>query len=422
MDKLVINGGKPLHGTVKISGAKNAALPICCATILAPGVHTLRNVPDLRDIRTTVELLSRLGIKIDDSKLTSENILEIDTTKIDSVRAPYELVKTMRASILVLGPLVAREGKAEVSLPGGCAIGARPVNIHIKGLEAFGADFDLKHGYIYAKANKLKGAEFASDITTVTGTENLMMAAVLAEGKTVLSGSAMEPEVVALGEMLIEMGADIKGLGTTRIEINGGKPLNPVDFTVMPDRIETGTYMAAAGITRGELFLEGAEPRHIESVIAKFRETGVTVTEKENGINVKGDGILAADIKTKPFPGFPTDMQAQFMAMMTISEGGLSVINETVFENRFMHVLELQRMGADIRIEGSCAIVNGTSQLSGASVMATDLRASASLVIAGLAAEGVTEVLRIYHLDRGYETIGKKLRAVGADIERKKGD
>lgn len=418
MDKLSIRGGRPINGRVKISGAKNAALPALCATILAPGKHVIKNVPCLRDIRTTIELLIRLGISVDDSRLESDNILEIDTTTISSIRAPYELVKTMRASILVLGPLVAREGKAEVSLPGGCAIGARPVNLHLKGLEAMGSSIRLKHGYIIAQAPTLKGAEFAFDVNTVTGTENLMMAACLARGTTVLSGAALEPEVVGLGKMLKEMGADIKGLGTNRIEINGAKPLHPVEFTIMPDRIETGTYMAAAAITNGELLLEGADASQLGAVIGKFREAGVTVEEEDDGIRVRGDGTRAVDIKTRPYPGFPTDMQAQFMALLSLAKGGLSVVTETVFENRFMHVLELQRMGADIRIEGHSAIINGVDTISGADVMATDLRASASLVIAGLAADGTTNISRIYHLDRGYERMEEKLKAVGADIER----
>jgi len=422
MDKLIIRGGKPLKGRVKISGAKNAALPAFCATILAPGRHVIRNVPDLRDVRTVIELLQRLGVSADDTRLSSEGVVEIDTSKITSVRAPYELVKTMRASVLVLGPLLAREGRAEVSLPGGCAIGARPVNLHLKGLETLGAKINVEHGYINAVADGLSGAEFAFDTTTVTGTENVMMAAVLAKGTTVLTDAAKEPEVAALADMLSAMGADIRGAGGARIEIRGGKPLQPVDFTIMPDRIETGTYMAAAAITGGELILEGAEPSHIEAVTAKFREAGAKVDETPEGIKVKGDGFRATDVKTKPYPGFPTDMQAQFMALMTLAEGGISVITETVFENRFMHVLEMQRMGADIRIEGHSAIVHGVKKLSGAAVMATDLRASASLVIAGLAAENTTEISRIYHLDRGYQRMEEKLGRVGADIERVKGE
>jgi UDP-N-acetylglucosamine 1-carboxyvinyltransferase len=421
MDKLIIRGGRPLNGSIKISGAKNAALPAFCATILAPGRHTLRNVPCLRDINTTIALLRTLGAVVDDSRLESEHVAAIDTTRISSVRAPYELVKTMRASILVLGPLLAREKKAEVSLPGGCAIGARPVNLHLKGLEAMGAVIRLNHGYIIAKTSALKGADIAFDLTTVTGTENLMMAAALAEGKTVLEGAAMEPEVVALGEMLIAMGAEVRGLGTTRIEITGGRPLQPVDFTIIPDRIETGTYMAAAASAGGELLLEGADPVHLGAVISKFREAGVEVEEEAGGLRVSGDGLRAADVKTKPYPGFPTDMQAQFMALMCLAKGGISVITETVLENRFMHVLELQRMGADIKVEGQAAIIHG-GQLSGANVMASDLRASASLVVAALAADGETEIARIYHLDRGYERMDERLRAVGADIERIKED
>jgi len=421
MDKLVIKGGKRLEGTVKISGAKNAALPALCATLLAPGKHVIRNVPSLRDIGTTIELLRRLGAKVDDSKLQTEHLLEIDTTIISSVRAPYDLVKTMRASILVLGPLMAREGKAEVSLPGGCAIGARPVNLHLKGLERMGSTVNVSHGYINAQVARLKGAEYAFDTTTVTGTENLMMAAALAEGTTILTGAAMEPEVTALGEMLISMGADIKGLGTGKIEITGKNSLSPVDYTVIPDRIEAGTYLAAAAITRGDVFLEGADHEHLEAVIEKFKEAGMHVKNEETGIRAQSNGIRSVDVKTKPFPGFPTDMQAQFMAFMCMAEDSLSVITETVFENRFMHVLELQRMGADIKIEGNSAIVHGAGKLSGASVMATDLRASASLVLAGLAAEGETEVLRIYHLDRGYERMEDKLGALGADIRRLEG-
>ncbi|HUT54446.1 MAG TPA: UDP-N-acetylglucosamine 1-carboxyvinyltransferase [bacterium] len=421
MDKLVIRGGKPLSGRVRVSGAKNAALPAFCATILAPGRHVIRNAPNLKDVQTTIELLRRLGVVVDDSRLAAEHVAEIDTSRISSVRAPYDLVKTMRASILVLGPLLAREGKAEVSLPGGCAIGARPVNLHLKGLETLGASIRLQHGYIIAQAGGLKGAEFAFDVSTVTGTENLMMAAALAQGTTVLTGSAMEPEVTALAEMLVAMGADIHGLGTTRIEIRGGKPLHPVDFTIMPDRIEAGTYMAAAACTRGEVLVEGANAGHMEAVIAKFREAGVTVEERPEGLLVKSDGVRAVDVKTQPYPGFPTDMQAQFMVLMCMAKDGISVIAETVFENRFMHVLELQRMGADIRIDGHSAIIHGRGQLSGTSVMATDLRASASLALAGLAADGETEILRIYHLDRGYEKMEEKLKNLGADMERVKG-
>ncbi len=421
MDKLVIKGGRRLEGTVRVSGAKNAALPALCATLLAPGKHVIRNVPSLRDIGTTIELLRRLGAKVDDSNLQTEHLLEIDTTTISSVQAPYDLVKTMRASILVLGPLMAREGKAEVSLPGGCAIGARPVNLHLKGLERMGSTVNVSHGYINAHADRLKGAEYAFDTTTVTGTENLMMAAALAEGATLLTGAAMEPEVTALGEMLISMGADIKGLGTSKIEITGKDCLSPADYTVVPDRIEAGTYLAAAAITRGDVFLEGADPQDLEAVIEKFKEAGMHIKNEETGIRAQSNGIRSVDVKTKPFPGFPTDMQAQFMAFMCMAEDSLSVITETVFENRFMHVLELQRMGADIKIEGNSAIVHGTGKLTGASVMATDLRASASLVLAGLAAEGETEVLRIYHLDRGYERMEDKLSALGADIRRLEG-
>jgi len=419
MDKLVIHGGRRLQGEVSISGAKNAALPLLAAAILAPGKHVFHNVPRLRDIDTTLELLTTLGVEVDRSGLQHDHTLAVDTANLKSHLAPYELVKTMRASVLVLGPLLARTGKAEVSLPGGCAIGARPVNLHLKGMEQLGAEVQIEHGYIKAQADKLHGAEIAFDISTVTGTENVMMAAVKAEGRTVLTNAALEPEVVELAEVLVKMGAKIKGQGTEVIEIEGVKELRPVEHAIMPDRIEAGTFLAAAAITGGELLLKGARADHLAAVIAKLREAGVAIEEKGGGLRVRGDGLRAVDVSTRPYPGFPTDMQAQLIALMCRAEG-LSVITETVFENRFMHVLELQRMGANIKIQGRSAIVTGVPKLSGASVMATDLRASASLVLAGLIAEGTTEVLRIYHLDRGYETLENKLQAVGADIERAK--
>ncbi len=419
MDKLVIRGGARLRGEVGISGAKNAALPVLCATLLAPGRHLLENVPRLRDIDTTLELLTTLGAEVDRSGLERDHALVVNTAKLTSPRAPYELVKTMRASILVLGPLLARAGEAEVSLPGGCAIGARPVNLHLKGMEALGAEVKIEHGYIRARAKALRGAEISFDISTVTGTENIMMAAVKAEGKTVLTNAALEPEVVELAEVLVKMGAKIKGHGTEVIEIEGVKELHPIEHRIMPDRIEAGTFLTAAAITGGELLLKGARADHLTAVIAKLREAGVKIEEREDGLLAQGDGLRAVDVTTRTYPGFPTDMQAQFMALMARAQG-LSVITETVFENRFMHVLELQRMGAHIQTQGRSAIVTGVPKLSGASVMATDLRASASLVLAGLIAEGTTEVLRIYHLDRGYEALEAKLRAVGANIERGK--
>lgn len=421
MDKLVISGGKKLKGEVTISGAKNAALPIMASAILAPGRHGFENVANLRDVLTMCKLLEELGAKVDRSRLAAHNALEIDTTEIRSLRAPYELVKTMRASILVLGPLYARFGRAEVSFPGGCAIGARPVDQHLKGLEMLGAKVNIEHGYICAEKQGTHPAEVSFDITTVTGTENVMMAAVFTPGKTVLVGAAQEPEVVDLANYLIKMGADIKGQGTDRIEVQGVSSLKPASYKIMPDRIEAGTYLAAAAITGGELLIKNAMPEHLESVIAKLHESGARVEQKPDGIKVWREGkIRGVDIRTQPFPGFATDMQAQMMALLSFAEGGLSVITETIFENRFLHALELQRMGANIKLEGNRALVSGVKKLSGAKVMATDLRASASLVLAGLAAEGVTEVSRVYHLDRGYELMEDKLRKVGAEIKREK--
>ncbi len=417
MDKLVIEGGIPLKGEVRISGAKNAALPILAATLLAEGRHLVRNVPRLRDIKTIGQLLERLGARVDTSGM-DRNELMIETGSQDQVLAPYELVRTMRASILVLGPLLARAGRAEVSLPGGCAIGTRPVDQHLKGLEALGATIEIRRGYIHAETPGLKGAEFTFDVNTVTGTENLMMAACLAEGTTVLGNAACEPEIGELAGVLIKMGADIRGAGTEEIVIQGVAELKPINHSVMPDRVEAATYMAAAAITNGELFLQGACSDHLHSVISKFREAGVELEEKDGGILARADGLKSVDVKTSPFPGFPTDVQAQIMAMMCMAEDGLSVITETVFENRFMHVLELKRMGAEIKIRDRSAIVSGVDCLEGAAVMATDLRASASLVLAGLAARNTTEVLRIYHLDRGYENMEEKLVKVGARIKR----
>ncbi len=419
MDKFIIEGGHPLRGEVTVSGAKNSALPLLAATILAPGQHQLSNVPKLLDVKTTVHLLRNLGAEVDDSRLSSENILAVNTDNLDNTTAPYEMVKTMRASILVLGPLLARNGQAEVSLPGGCAIGARPVNLHLKGLEALGARIQVEHGYIKARAKKLRGREIHFDTSTVTGTENLLMAAVLAEGTTVLSNAAMEPEVTELAQVLGSMGARISGAGTERLIIEGIKDLKPISHEIMPDRIEAGTFLIAAAIIGGELIIKKARIEHLHAVVDKLREAGVQISEINAGLSVRRTGpLVSVDIKTQAYPGFPTDMQAQFMALMCLVPGGLSVITETVFENRFMHVLELQRMGADIKIEAHSALVHGVSSLSGAKVMATDLRASASLVLAGMVAQGTTEVTRIYHLDRGYEDLEKKLNKLGAKIQR----
>ena len=415
MDKIRIQGGIPLKGKVALSGAKNAALPIMSATLLTDGWSTLSNLPALRDIQTEKKLLSFLGASFEERP---EATLRINSSKIDRFEAPYDLVKTMRASILVLGPLVARFGRARVSLPGGCAIGARPINLHLAGLESMGARIDLKHGYVEAKARHLRGAEIIFDIPTVTGTENLMMAACLAKGKTIIGNAAKEPEVVDLANFLTAMGAKIEGVGTDIITIQGVPFLNPTDFKIMPDRIEAATYMVAAGITGGEITLDGYDGSCVETVVVKLREAGLEFSQKKTGLTVHGHRkIKSVSLTTQPYPGFPTDMQAQFMALMSIGQE-TSIIKETVFENRFMHVSELRRMGADIQVSGNQAVVKGVSRLLGAPVMATDLRASASLVLAGLAAEGTTEISRVYHLDRGYEGLEKKLLPLGARIER----
>jgi len=421
MEKLIIEGGAQLSGEVKISGAKNSALPILASTILAPGKHRFENVPYLRDILTMCQLLVELGAKIDLSQLEQENVLEVDTSSINNIRAPYELVKTMRASILVLGPLYARFNRAEVSFPGGCAIGARPVDLHLKGLELLGAEVKVEHGYIYAEKKKAQGQEVHFDFPTVTGTENVMMAGALTPGKTVLFNTAQEPEVVDLANYLNQMGAKITGQGTERIEIIGVETLTPGQYRIMPDRIEAGTYMVAGAITEGDLFLKEAKAEHLEAVIAKIQEAGVKIERKKDGIRVlRQDRLKGVDIRTQPYPGFPTDMQAQIMALLCLAEGSLSMITETIFENRFLHALELQRMGANIKLEGHSALITGVKKLTGAKVMATDLRASASLVLAGLSAEGITEVSRIYHLDRGYEKMDEKLQKMGAKIKRVK--
>lgn len=415
MDKIVINGGKPLHGNVQISGAKNAALPVLASALLTAGTNTFHNIPDLMDIKTIKKLLCSMGAEIE-----GEETVKICVDKITSHTASYELVKTMRASILVLGPLVARAGVARVSLPGGCAIGARPVNLHLKALEDMGASVELKNGYIEAKAKKLKGADIYFDLPTVTGTENIMMAATLAQGTTVLNNAAREPEVVNLADVLKGMGAKIRGAGTDVITIEGVTSLKPTKASIIPDRIEAGTFMVAAGMTRGEINVLGCNPNHLEALINKLRDTGMKISTIKNGLKVSaGKKINSVDVKTLPYPGFPTDLQAQIMAYMCIGSG-LSVISETVFENRFMHVSELMRMGADIVIQGGNAIVRGVPKLRGAQTMATDLRASASLVLAALVAEGTTEISRVYHIDRGYQTIEKKFSALGADIKRVK--
>jgi len=416
MDKIVVKGGERLIGETPVSGSKNAALPLFAASLLAEGDNVLSNVPHLKDVDTMGKVLKVLGAKVERDGQTCH----IDATRIASHEAPYDLVKTMRASVLVLGPLVARMRKAKVSLPGGCSIGARPVNLHLKGLEALGARIELHHGYIEAKADRLKGATINFDLSTVTGTENLMMAAALAKGKTVLQNAAMEPEVTELAHVLNKMGAKITGVGTSVIHIEGVESLRAAEHAIIPDRIEAGTLMVAAGLTRGNIKLLHCPVHHMEAVVTKLIEAGMEITPEGDGIRVVGSRrIRSIDVKTAPYPGFPTDMQAQLMVMMSLARG-LSVISETIFENRFMHAPELIRMGADIKIEGNTAIVKGVKKLSGAPVMASDLRASAALLLAGLAADGITEVHRVYHIDRGYENIEKKFRKLGARIKRAK--
>jgi UDP-N-acetylglucosamine 1-carboxyvinyltransferase len=415
VDAIRIRGGRRLSGTIQVGGAKNAALPILCATLLSDGASRLRNVPGLRDIDTTAALLRFLGRDIE---VALPEVRVGEATGPARPEAPYELVRQMRASVLVLGPLVARYGRAKVSLPGGCAIGARPVDQHLKGLEALGATIHVEHGYIVAEAARLRGAEIVFDLQTVTGTENLMMAAALATGRTTLVNAAREPEVEELGRVLNKMGARIEGAGTSIVRIEGKDTLDPFDHAIIADRIEAGTFMAAVGAAGGTVTLADVPTEDLEPVIVKLRQTGVSIDREGAGTIVSREGKLAAvDVITAPHPGFPTDMQAQLMALL-VAAPGTSVLTETIFENRFMHVPELIRMGADVEIRNNAAIVRGVRALEGASVMATDLRASASLVIAGLAAEGETVVRRVYHLDRGYERIEKKLAAVGADIER----
>ena len=413
MQKLVIRGGNTLEGTVKISGAKNAALPLMAASLLTEGPTIYSRVPQLRDIQTTIRLLRELGVTV-----SGNDVLHLDASNIHSHEAPYHLVKTMRASILVLGPLLARFGKARVSLPGGCAIGSRPVDLHLKALTSMGVDIALSGGYILAECARLKGARIYFDVSTVTGTENIMMAAVLAEGTTVLENAAKEPEVEELARVLNKMGAHIEGAGTDVITIEGVNTLNAVEHAIMPDRIEVGTYMIAAGITQSSITLSDCTLSHLHALVEKLEEIGLSIVVTNGSIMVKGKRPLkSTDIKTLPYPGFPTDMQAQIMALLCLAEG-TSIISETIFEDRFMHVGELKRLGANIRLEGNSAVIKGVKELCGAPVMATDLRASASLVIAGLVAGGVTEISRVYHLDRGYESMEDKLSNLGADIQR----
>lgn len=416
VDKLLVGGGVPLRGEIRISGAKNAALPVLVASLLAQGPVRISNIPHLQDVTTTMELLGRMGVHlVVDEKMT----IEADSSEVTEPRAPYELVKTMRASILVLGPLLARFGEAEVSMPGGCAIGSRPVNLHIKGLQAMGADIALEDGYIKARAKRLKGARIFMDVVSVTGTENLLMAATLADGVTVIENAAREPEVVDLAQCLTRMGAKIEGAGTSELRIEGVKQLAGGSHDVIPDRIETGTFLVAAAITAGKIRLRHACPALLEAVLDKLREAGAHIETGPDwvALDMKQQRPRAVNVRTAPFPAFPTDMQAQFVVLNAVAEGA-GTVTETVFENRFMHVQELQRMGANIELEGNTAIVRGVERLHGAPVMATDLRASASLVLAGLVADAHTTIDRIYHIDRGYECIEEKLAQLGASIRR----
>ena len=413
MKKLIIRGGRKLKGEVKISGAKNAALPLMAATLLTEGGNSFSNVPQLRDIKTFADLMRQLGVEI-----KGKSVLQIDASNLNSYEASYELVKTMKASVLVLGPLVARMGKARVSLPGGCAIGPRPINLHLKALESMGVKIRLERGYVLAECRRLKGAKIYFDVSTVTGTENIMMAATLAKGTTVIENAAKEPEVEELALVLTKMGAKIEGAGKDVITIEGVKKLKSINHTIIPDRIEAGTYMIAAGITQGDITLLNCRVNHLNALIEKLEEIGLEIKKVKKGLRVVGrSSIKSTDVKTLPYPGFPTDMQAQIMTLLCLANGN-SIISETVFKDRFMHVGELKRMGADIRLEENSAIVNGVKKLNGAPVMATDLRASASLVLAGLAARGITEVSRVYHLDRGYELMEEKLSQLGANIKR----
>jgi UDP-N-acetylglucosamine 1-carboxyvinyltransferase len=417
VDCIVINGGNPLKGEVSVSGSKNAALPIMVATLLADGCHKISGIPDLMDINTLAKLLTHLGAEIQ----FNEN-MEVKTHNISVFDAPYELVRTMRASFLVIGPLIARLGKARVSLPGGCAIGVRPVDIHIKGLEAMGVKIDIDQGYVTASCDELKGAHIILDMPTVGGTENIIMTACLAKGTTVIENAAREPEIIDLVEALKTMGAKITGEGTGIITIEGVSKLNPLNYTVIPDRIEAGTFMVAAGISKGDIYIKNCPVKYMGATIDKLRETGIVIEEENGLVHVSSSGkINSVEITTNPYPGFPTDMQAQMMAILSIADG-TSVIRETIFENRFIHVAELDRLGASIKVEHDTAIINGVDKLKGATVMATDLRASASLILSGLIAEGKTTVLRVYHLDRGYDCLEEKLKLLGADMYRTKED
>lgn len=416
MERLIINGGNRLEGNVKISGAKNAVLPIIAATLLGQSPSLLEEVPDLEDVRTISEVLCQLGVKV---KQNSDNTLYVDSTVIGSCEAPYELVRKMRASFLIMGPLLARSGHAKISLPGGCAIGTRPIDLHLKGFEALGAEIEIGHGYIEARApHGLTGARIYLDFPSVGATENIMMAACMAKGQTILENPAHEPEIIDLANYLNVMGAKVRGAGTNVIKIEGVDRLMGKTYTIIPDRIEAGTYMVAAAMTRGNVYIENAISEHLKPVIAKLKEAGVTIEEDINGIRVKCDGpIKAVDVKTLPYPGFPTDMQAQFMAMQAVSEG-TSMVTETVFENRFMHVDELKRMGANIKIDGRTSVIEGVKSLTGCQVKATDLRAGAAMVLAGLVADGETQVGYIHHIDRGYDDLVTKLCGLGADIRR----
>ena len=416
MKKLKIQGGHSLRGEIHISGSKNAALSIIAASIMTEERIVLENIPHLEDVTTMIRLIAGMGVSV---TLADDNKLILDSSKIRNFLAPYDLVKTMRASILVLGPLIARFGEASVSLPGGCAIGARPVNLHLDGLKAMGADVEINEGYICAKAKKLKGAHFSFSPVSVTGTANLMMAGVMAEGQTILENAATEPEVINLGEFLLKMGAKIKGLGTRKIMIDGVNKLSSTEHKIIPDRIETGTFLVAAAITKGSVLLKKTQPEHLQSVLDLLRQTGAVIFYEEDTIELTMNltNIKPADFTTQPYPGIPTDMQAQLMVLNTIAPGN-SIVVETIFENRFMHVLELQRMGADISLSGNTAYITGVKKLQSAPVMATDLRASAALVLAGLVADGETHIDRIYHIDRGYECIESKLSLLGAKVAR----
>jgi UDP-N-acetylglucosamine 1-carboxyvinyltransferase len=416
MDKLLISGGHALQGQVRVSGAKNAVLPILAGALLADGPVTIENVPHLNDVTTTMALLGRMGVQLTvDERMN----IEVDGSEVQDLYAPYDLVKTMRASILVLGPMLARHGRAEVSLPGGCAIGTRPVNLHLEGLRALGADVRVEDGYIHARCERLKGNRFVLDAITVTGTENLMMAATLAEGTTVLENAAREPEVVDLANFLNQMGAQVSGAGTDRVVIDGVSSLSGTRYRVLPDRIETGTFLCAAAMSQGRVMVRDTRPNLLDAVLTKLEATGAELDVGDDWIqlDMRGRRPRAVHVRTAPFPAFPTDMQAQFSALNAVAEGAGSV-TETVFENRFMHIQEMQRMGADMRVEGPTALIHGVHQLNGAPVMATDLRASASLILAGLVAQGDTTVDRIYHIDRGYECIEEKLSQLGARIRR----